>query len=80
MLAVGGSGISTPVFQALLDLLNARVHPLIQSIGSIGAGDLLLLFAVARCLVGEGKAEYAGAIHPAHEALRMAGLTPVTLR
>ncbi|MBY2991152.1 histidine ammonia-lyase [Rhizobium leguminosarum] len=80
MLAVGGSGISPPVFEALLALLNAGVHPLIPSIGSIGAGDLVLLSSIARCLIGEGEAEYAGAIHPAHEALRLAGLTPVTLR
>ncbi|EJC83027.1 histidine ammonia-lyase [Rhizobium leguminosarum bv. trifolii WSM2297] len=80
MLAVGGSGISPPVFEALLALLNTGIHPLIPSIGSIGAGDLVLLSAVARCLVGEGKAEYAGAIRPAHEALRLAGLAPVSLR
>ncbi|WP_454857391.1 HAL/PAL/TAL family ammonia-lyase [Rhizobium binxianense] len=80
MLAVGGSGISPSVFEALLALLNARVHPVMPSIGSIGAGDLVLLSAMARVLVGEGKAEYEGAIHPAHEALRLAGLAPATLQ
>jgi histidine ammonia-lyase len=80
MLAVGGSGISPQVFEALLALLNARVHPVIPSIGSIGAGDLVLLSSVARCLIGEGSAEYAGTIYPAQEALALAGLAPAILQ
>lgn len=80
MLAVGGSGISPRIFEALLALLNAKVHPVMPSIGSIGAGDLVLLSAMARALVGEGKAEYRGTIHPAAEALKLAGLTLATLQ
>jgi len=80
MLAVGGSGISLPVFEALLSVLNAGVHPVMPSLGSIGAGDLVLLSAMARALVGEGEAEFQGKIHPAHEALRLAGLTPARLQ
>ena len=80
MLAVGGSGISLPVFEALLAMLNAGVHPVMPSIGSIGAGDLVLLSAMARALVGEGKAEYRGIVYPASEALQMAGLAPASLQ
>jgi histidine ammonia-lyase len=80
MLAVGGSGISPGVFEALLALLNAGVHPVMRSVGSIGAGDLVLLSAMARGLVGEGEAEYQGDILPASEALGRAGLEPVTLQ
>jgi len=80
MLAVGGSGISLSVFEALLAMLNAGVHPAMPSIGSIGAGDLVLLSAMARVLVGEGRAEYRGSVYPADEALSLAGLVPVTLR
>lgn len=80
MLSVGGSGISPPVFSALLALLNAGVHPLLPSIGSIGAGDLVMLSAMARCLIGEGRADYRGEILDAGEALRRAGLTPVVLQ
>ena len=80
MLSVGGSGISPEVFSALLDLLNASVHPLLPSVGSIGAGDLVMLSALARCLIGEGRAEYRGEILDAGEALKRAGLTPVVLQ
>ncbi|MBB3660610.1 histidine ammonia-lyase [Rhizobium sp. BK650] len=80
MLAVGGSGISLSVFDALLAMLNAGVHPIMPSIGSIGAGDLVLLSAVARALAGEGRAEYRGSVYAAGEALSLAGLASVTLR
>ncbi len=80
MLAVGGSGISLPVFEALLAMLNAGVHPVMPSLGSIGAGDLVLLSAMARALVGEGKAEYRGIIYSANEALELAGLVPASLQ
>jgi len=80
MLAVGGSGISLGVFEALLDLLNAGVHPVMRSVGSIGAGDLVLLSAVARVLVGEGDAEYQGETLPAATGLARAGLTPANLQ
>jgi histidine ammonia-lyase len=80
MLAVGGSGVSPGVFEALLALLNAGVHPVMRSIGSIGAGDLVLLSAMARVLVGEGEAEYRGEVLPAAEALALAGLQPAVLQ
>ncbi len=80
MLAVGGSGISLPIFEALVAMLNAGVHPVMPAIGSIGAGDLVLLSAMARSLVGEGEAEYRGDVYPAGEALNLAGLAPAVLR
>jgi histidine ammonia-lyase len=80
MLSVGGSGISPSVFEALLSMLNAGVTPVMPSIGSIGAGDLVLLSAMARALVGEGEAEYQGVVYPAAEALERAGLEPATLQ
>jgi histidine ammonia-lyase len=80
MLAVGGSGISPGVFEALLALLNASVHPVMRSLGSVGAGDLVLLSAIARVLVGEGEAEYQGEILPAATALAHAGLDPAILQ
>ncbi len=80
MLSVGGSGISPGVFEALLALLNAGIHPVMRSIGSIGAGDLVLLSAMARVLVGEGEAEYRGEVLPAAEALSRAGLQPAVLQ
>jgi histidine ammonia-lyase len=80
MLAVGGSGISSETFSALLAMLNAKVHPEMPSIGSIGAGDLVMLSAMARCLIGEGRAEYLDEVIDASEALKKAGLEPAVLR
>ncbi|SDP65863.1 histidine ammonia-lyase [Phyllobacterium sp. OV277] len=79
MLAVGGSGISPHVFNDLLALLNSEVHPVVPSIGSIGAGDLVLLSAIAQTLIGEGLAEYQGEVLASTEALSRAGLEPSTL-
>ncbi|MEP7455472.1 histidine ammonia-lyase [Phyllobacterium sp. SB3] len=79
MLTVGGSGISPVVFTDLLSLLNKQVHPVMPSIGSIGAGDLVLLSALAQSLIGEGNAEYQGVIYPAAQALKLAELAPSQL-
>jgi histidine ammonia-lyase len=79
MLAVGGSGISPEVFADLLALINHKVHPLVSSIGSIGAGDLVLLSAIAQTLIGEGEAEYDGVVLASAEALSKAGLRPSML-
>ena len=61
MLSVGGSGISPEILSALVAALNAGVHPIMPSLGSIGAGDLVLMAALGRLLIGEGEAEYRGA-------------------
>ncbi|WP_296744365.1 histidine ammonia-lyase [Mesorhizobium sp.] len=79
MLSAGGSGLSPRVFTALVDALNAGVHPVMPSLGSIGAGDLLLMTAIARMLIGEGEADYQGRRMPSAKALMMARLAPVTL-
>lgn len=79
MLSVGGSGISPHVFTALVAAFNAGVHPVMPSLGSIGASDLLVMTAVARVLIGEGEAEFRGERLPAAEALSRAGLAPIDL-
>ncbi|MBZ9707128.1 histidine ammonia-lyase [Mesorhizobium sp. ESP7-2] len=79
MLSAGGSGLSPSVFVALVDALNAGVHPVMPSLGSIGAGDLVLMTAIARLLIGEGEAEYQGRRMPAVKALMMARLGPIGL-
>jgi histidine ammonia-lyase len=80
MLSAGGSGISVETFMALAAMLNAGVHPEMPSIGSIGAGDLVQLSAMAQCLIGEGRAEFRGERMPSSGALAKAGLAPVVLR
>ncbi|WP_027050976.1 HAL/PAL/TAL family ammonia-lyase [Mesorhizobium erdmanii] len=79
MLSAGGSGLSPAVFIALVEALNAGVHPVMPSLGSIGAGDLVLMTALARLLIGEGEADYQGRRMPAAKALMMARLAPISL-
>src|SRR5262249_45266845 len=57
VLAKGFSGISLNTLEALIALLNAGVHPLVPSRGSVGAsGDLAPLAHLALVLIGEGEA------------------------
>jgi histidine ammonia-lyase len=57
VLAKGFSGISLDTLEALIALLNRRVHPRVPSRGSVGAsGDLAPLAHLALVLIGEGEA------------------------
>ena len=78
-MAVGGSGVSPTVLDALLAMLNAGVHPVVPSKGSIGAADLASLSHLALPLFGEGLAEYKGTIFTGAEAFSRAGLEHATL-
>ena len=79
-LAKGHSGIRLATLERLLALLERGVHPIVPRQGSLGAsGDLAPLAHVALVLIGEGEAEYEGERLPGREALRRAGLEPVTL-
>jgi histidine ammonia-lyase len=56
VLAKGFSGISDDTLDALIALLNHRVHPRVPSRGSVGAsGDLAPLAHLALVLIGEGE-------------------------
>lgn len=79
-LARGFSGIRLETLELILECLNRGVHPLIPEKGSLGAsGDLAPLAHFACVLIGEGEAEYRGEVLPGADALRRAGLSPVTL-
>ena len=80
-LSRGFSGIRLSVIQALIGLVNAGVTPWIPAKGSVGAsGDLAPLAHMSLTLLGEGKARVRGGEWlPATEALRQAGLEPITL-
>ena len=78
-LAQGGSGVSVPVFRALVDALNRRVSPVVPAWGTISVGDLPPLSHIALVLIGEGEAFVDGQRVPGHEALAHAGLAPVAL-
>lgn len=76
----GHSGIRVATLQALTDLLNAGVVPVVPQLGSVGAsGDLAPLSHLAIVLLGGGEAFYQGERMAGAQALRRAGLAPVTL-
>jgi phenylalanine ammonia-lyase len=77
--ATGCSGVRPELCQALLDLMNAGVTPVVPRYGSVGAsGDLMPSAYIARVLIGMGEAVYKGARMPAADALQAAGLKPAT--
>ena len=79
-LAKGLSGVRPIIVETLCKMLNAGVHPVIPSQGSVGAsGDLAPLAHLAHVVIGEGSAIYKGEMLTGSEALRRAGITPVSL-
>jgi histidine ammonia-lyase len=80
-LAMGRSGVRPGVAQALLDLLNHGITPWVPVHGSLGAsGDLAPLAHCALVLLGEGwVVGKDGSRLAGGEALREAGLSPLTL-
>ena len=79
-LAKGLSGVKPATVETLCAMLNARVHPVIPSQGSVGAsGDLAPLAHLAQVVIGEGHAEFHGEILLGGEGLKRAKITPVQL-
>jgi histidine ammonia-lyase len=77
----GYSGVRPVVVERLLDLLNAKIHPVIPQQGSLGAsGDLAPLSHLALVLLGEGEVFYRGQRVQAIEALSKEGIAPITLK
>ena len=80
VLAKGLSGCRVAVPELLVALLNAGVSPVVPERGSVGAsGDLAPLAHLALVAIGEGEAFYKGERMAGGEALRRAGLQPLTL-
>ncbi len=79
-LSRGFSGIRLQVIHALMELVNAEVYPCVPQKGSVGAsGDLAPLAHMSTVLLGEGQARHNGEILSGLEALKIAGLEPITL-
>ncbi|MCW8329785.1 histidine ammonia-lyase [Photobacterium sp. SDRW27] len=79
-LARGYSGIRPLVVNALIQLINAEVYPCIPKKGSVGAsGDLAPLAHMSTVLLGEGQARYQDEVISGAQALKIAGLEPITL-
>ncbi|MGE0210638.1 MAG: histidine ammonia-lyase [Parvibaculaceae bacterium] len=79
-LAAGHSGITTETLDTLCALVSKDVTPVVPRQGSVGAsGDLAPLAHMSLVLIGEGEAFFGGDRLPGAEALKRAGLSPVTL-
>src|SRR3989440_7517014 len=79
-LAKGLSGVRPRVVETLCQMLNARVHPVIPSQGSVGAsGDLAPLAHLAQVMIGEGQAIFHGETLSGREAMKGAGIAPLEL-
>ena len=80
-LSRGHSGVRVEIVEALVELLNAGVTPVVPSRGSVGAsGDLAPLAHLALVLIGEGEAfTPAGERIDGAAALRLVGVEPIAL-
>jgi histidine ammonia-lyase len=78
-MARGASGVQPEVFDAMLAMLCAGVHPAVPSRGSIGMSDLAPLAHLALPLIGEGEVEFGGERMPGVDGLAAAGIQPPEL-
>jgi len=81
-LATGRTGVREETAAAYAAVLNAGITPVVHEYGSLGcSGDLAPLAHCALAVTGEGRVRDAeGRLCDAGEALREAGIHPVTLR
>lgn len=79
-LARGYSGVRPVIVETLIALYNANIMPAIPSQGSVGAsGDLAPLAHMTLAMLGVGPVRHNGVLVDAADALRAAGIEPVTL-
>ncbi len=74
------SGVRLVVIETLEKMLAANVLPLIPQQGSVGAsGDLAPLAHMTAVMIGEGEALVGGEVIGGAQAMRAAGIEPITL-
>jgi histidine ammonia-lyase len=79
-LCKGRAGIRTQTLQALVDVLNEGIVPVVPEKGSVGAsGDLAPMAHLALVLMGKGEAFYRGRRMGGAQVLAAAGLSPLRL-
>jgi histidine ammonia-lyase len=76
-IARGGSGASPAIAETYVAMLNGGIHPVVPTVGSIGASDLMHMAAIARAAMGEGEVDVGGRRLAAGDALASAGIEPV---
>ena len=75
--ARGGAGLTLEAVQLLVAMLNAGVHPIVPRDGSVGAGDLMHMAAIAVVMIGRGEAEFTASCCPAAPRSRGRASTPI---
>jgi len=79
-LAQGASGVKPATTDLLEAMLAKGLTPVVPAQGSVGAsGDLAPLAHMAATMIGVGEIYVAGVRQPAAQALKQAGLSPLTL-
>jgi histidine ammonia-lyase len=79
-LAQGASGVSLATLRLLDRMIAADLIPVVPCQGSVGAsGDLAPLAHMAATMIGVGEIFHGGERLPAAQALKAAGLSPLTL-
>ena len=79
-LSLGASGVKWTTIKQIERIINSGIVPEIPHQGSVGAsGDLAPLAHMAAVMIGEGFAFYNGEKLSGFEALKRAGIEPITL-
>lgn len=79
-LSIGNSGVQLETVQALINLYNKNITPLVFELGSLGAsGDLAPLANMVLPILGLGEVWYKGERMPSIKAMEIEGLKPIAL-
>lgn len=79
-LSKGNSGVRSVVVKTLVDMINKDVVPIVPEKGSVGSsGDLAPSAHIILVLIGMGEAYYKGKRMSGPEAMKKAGIKPLTL-
>lgn len=79
-LAKGYSGVRLKLVQTFVDMLNKEVTPVVYEKGSVGtSGDLSPMSQLGLVVIGEGEAFYKGKRMSGSEAMKQAGIEPISL-
>ena len=73
-----GAGVQEEVIRLYKEFLNQDIIPVMPSVGSMGEADITILGHVGLAMLGEGEVYYKGEKMAAAEALKKAGLKPLS--
>jgi histidine ammonia-lyase len=79
LLLTGDGGVQPALVDQYAAFLNHNITPVVPGRGSVGEADILQSAHIGLALAGEWQVRYSGALMPAAQALKAAGLVPVAL-